>query len=448
MLLEVIEPMLHHHLLSTEKSLNHDDNKHQIIMRNLTNPPRSVVCWAALRMFQLAALSAVLRCSSFQPIARNQPCPVATWQPWSFARTTTPPLLVSFQQSLQQRARESGCNRLGVSTCDPQATVNNANQYPSPSMGWIGTMRNRLSNGIRVCKQSTRVSFRSIRRIIAAIVIAFALTLSTPAAWAVSGGRMGGGSFKGSSGGSMGGGGRTSTLSRPQSSHTMLPPRRTPQYYGTTVRPPSPIIINSYGNRWYAPTHETAIANTRVTAKDIVVMTGAGALLVYGMHNNYKNRYQGDGAMGPGGLLGLGYTVGSLTVALDVPNRSDPENILSKLSRLSTTVDTISRKGVQDMLSEVSLELLRQEKAITSAYAQFNAYPISGQAEREFQVLSVSSQSKVDRLTGTFLVLAPVRFRYPMCSAGQVCFGYLIYLYVPLLLSQLEQSTSLKTNPP
>jgi uncharacterized membrane protein len=180
----------------------------------------------------------------------------------------------------------------------------------------------------------------------------------------------------------------------------MLPPRRTPQYYGTTVRPPSPIIINSYGNRWYAPTHDTAIENTRVTAKDIVIMTGAGALLVYGMHNSYKNRYQGDGVMG---LLGIGYTVGSLTVALDVPNRSDPDNILSKLSRLSATVDTMSRKGVQDMLSEVSLELLRQEQAITSAYAQFNAYPISGQAEREFQVLSVSSQSKVDRLTGTSL---------------------------------------------
>ena len=128
-------------------------------------------------------------------------------------------------------------------------------------------------------------------------------------------------------------------------------------------------------------------------------MTGTGMLLAYGYRSN-RNRENNNGA---DGLLGSGYTVGSMTVSIDVPDRSSSDNILHKLNQLAMSADTMTKRGLQDLLSSVTLELLRQEQSITSAYTQSKSYPIMGQAEREFQVLSVASQSKVDRLTGTFL---------------------------------------------
>jgi uncharacterized membrane protein len=235
------------------------------------------------------------------------------------------------------------------------------------------------------------------------VTISFALLLifgTSYSAEAVSGGRMGGGSFKSSSSSSrsMGGGGRTSTLSRPStgtgSDHRHYTPYKTS---GTLSRP---IIINSFsGHRgWYAPTYDTSMIQTRMAIKDIAILTGTGMILAYGFrHNQRRNSGDDDGPLGPG------YTVGSLTVALDLPNRSDSNNILNKLSQLALSADTVTRKGLQDLLSSVTLELLRQEQAIKSAYTQSKQYPISGQAEREFQILSVASQRKVDRLTGKLL---------------------------------------------
>lgn len=261
------------------------------------------------------------------------------------------------------------------------------------------------------------INIQNARRTVASIVLAFVLVFGatwTPA-WAVSGGRVGGGSFKSSpsrsSSSRSGSYGGTSTLSRPSYGGRAPMILRSPVYnYGVQQRTP-PIIINHFGNRWYAPTHESALIHTRASAKDIIVLTGAGALLAYSMRNNY-NRRTNQGDSSNNGPLGFGYTVGSLTVAMDVPDRSDPTNILTKLSRVATATDTNSRKGVQDLLSDVALELLRQEKAVTSAAAQFKSYPISGQAEREFQIQSVQSQSKVDRLTGT------LRFQLSRISLG------------------------------
>lgn len=260
------------------------------------------------------------------------------------------------------------------------------------------------------------LGLNSFRRKLATVALAMVLLVfNASSAWAVTGGRMGGGSFKSSpSRSSSGGGGmgRTSTLSRPSPSGRVYfpPPSRIIRHhhYG----PSAPIIVNSFSDSrgFYAPT--PAIVNTRIMTKDILVLTGTGVLLVYAFRNNYR-RNNDYGDVGP---LGPGTTVGSVTVALDVPNRSDPENILSKLSRMSMTADTTSKQGLQDLLSAVALELLRQEKAITSAYARSNHYTITGQAEREFQMLSVQSQSKVDRLIGMYQIIVPA----PQFSGSQV----------------------------
>ena len=251
----------------------------------------------------------------------------------------------------------------------------------------------------KISAWKTNLGWRSIRLRIATVALALMLAFggSFSSAWAVTGGRMGGGSFKSSSshssGRNSGGSWRSSTQTNPG---LYLRPR---VQYG----PSPPIVIFhqfSHGREWYAPTHGSAIVNTRVKTTDILILTGTGVLLAYGFRNNYRR----NNGYGEGGPLGPGTTVASLTVALDVPNRGDPDNILAKLSRWSVTADTISRKGLQDLLSAVALELLRQERAITSAYAQCHHYSITGQAEREFQVLSVQSQSKVDRLTGTYII--------------------------------------------
>jgi uncharacterized membrane protein len=236
-----------------------------------------------------------------------------------------------------------------------------------------------------------------IRRTI--FMLSFALMISFHAFFpnvvnaAVSGGRMGGGSFKQSSSASSG---RVSTLSRPS-----LSTPRSGIYTSPSILPQrTPIIINSFsGSRgWYAPTHESALIMSRVSTKDIILVTGTGMLLAYGFRNN-RLRGNGDDT---DSLLGSGYTVGSMTVSIDVPDRSSTDNILHKLNLLAMSADTMTKRGLQDLLSSVTLELIRQEKSITSAYTQSKSYSIMGQAEREFQVLSVASQSKVDRLTGTF----------------------------------------------
>lgn len=227
-----------------------------------------------------------------------------------------------------------------------------------------------------------------IRRFIFIVTLVFMVSFHTfidVTNAAVSGGRVGGGSFKSSSSS-----GRVSTMSRPSMS--------SPRVYAPYPR--TPIIINSFsGSRgWYAPTHESALIMSRVSTKDIILVTGTGMLLAYGYRSN-RNRENNNGA---DGLLGSGYTVGSMTVSIDVPDRSSSDNILHKLNQLAMSADTMTKRGLQDLLSSVTLELLRQEQSITSAYTQSKSYPIMGQAEREFQVLSVASQSKVDRLTGTF----------------------------------------------
>ena len=93
-------------------------------------------------------------------------------------------------------------------------------------------------------------------------------------------------------------------------------------------------------------------ATTRFSPSDIALLTGVGVLLAYGFTNA---RREGDAETSP---LGPGATALSLTASLQVPNRDDPDSILNKLRRISDSVDTKNRKGVQDLVSEVALELL------------------------------------------------------------------------------------------
>ena len=124
---------------------------------------------------------------------------------------------------------------------------------------------------------------------------------------------------------------------------------------------------------------------------DVVLMTGSGALITYGVMNHYQNNG------GPRSALGPGVSVMSLTVCLNVPDRDNPSSILSALTRRAELSWTGTRKGVQTMISETALMLLRQETAIVSAGSEYKHFRSVAEAQREFNSLSIIKRSKFDR---------------------------------------------------
>lgn len=214
------------------------------------------------------------------------------------------------------------------------------------------------------------------------------------------------GSAVGAPSGGRVGGSRTFRPTTTRSSGMYRPPT-------TTMRRPPPQIHHKYRNRPMIPSYYGYGRNVRPDPRihvvrrrmdgswgpqDIAVLGVAGAAVTYGVVKQLKDQWNEwpstDSPLGPG------MTVGSLTVALEVPNRRDPSNILTRLNRLAVAADTVTQEGLADLLVDVALELLRQERSISSAHAQSNHYKIYGQAEREFQIRSVKGQSKFDRLAG------------------------------------------------
>lgn len=95
--------------------------------------------------------------------------------------------------------------------------------------------------------------------------------------------------------------------------------------------------------------------------------------------------------------LGSGTSVVQLSVALEVPNRDDPNSILGALDRLARTARTDSRVGIQNLTSQVALELLRRRSSITSATSSYRHFRDRNKAGREFQSQSVKERSKFER---------------------------------------------------
>ena len=390
-------------------------------------------------------------CASFQPTSSSfrgttihetttRPRLVASWQPqhenphqegplYAFAEEISSEQTASRKSNQHRRSHHNNNENADLVVADTTTSSSQEQKDESLASSTLTTRRNRVLPSVKQYFRRQLLAWRnifrssSLRRRLATVALALVLALGScfSPVWAVSGGRMGGGSFKSyssgspsrsrsapSSSGRMGGGGGgsfsrgTPTLPRrPPGGRVYYSPlpRVTHNFHYGLGRPAGPIVID----RGFAGVQQRnpaiVTSSTGVKVRDIVVLTGTGALLAYGFRNNYRrNDYDGSDSVGP---LGKGITVGSLTVALNVPNRKDPDNILNRLSRKSMTADTSSRKGVQDLLSSVALELLRHEQAVTSVSTESDNYPLVGQAERKFQLLSVQGRSKVDRLTGT-----------------------------------------------
>jgi uncharacterized membrane protein len=97
--------------------------------------------------------------------------------------------------------------------------------------------------------------------------------------------------------------------------------------------------------------------------------------------------------------LGPGTSVVQLSVAIEVPDRDDPNSILSVFDKLANTARTDSRVGIQNLTSQVALELLRRRSSIVSASSSYEHFGDRNRAGREFQSRSVQERSKFEKET-------------------------------------------------
>jgi uncharacterized membrane protein len=97
--------------------------------------------------------------------------------------------------------------------------------------------------------------------------------------------------------------------------------------------------------------------------------------------------------------LGPGTSVVQVSVALQVPNRDDPNSILSVLERLSRSAKTDSRVGIQNLSSQVAVELLRRKSSISAAATRYKHFQTREQAQRDFNQRSVQERSKFEQET-------------------------------------------------
>jgi uncharacterized membrane protein len=86
-----------------------------------------------------------------------------------------------------------------------------------------------------------------------------------------------------------------------------------------------------------------------------------------------------------------------VSVALDVPNRDDPSSILSVLDRLAASARTDSRVGIQNLTSQVALELLRRKSSIVSASAKSKHFKDRSKAIRDYNSQSIRERGKFEK---------------------------------------------------
>jgi uncharacterized membrane protein len=237
----------------------------------------------------------------------------------------------------------------------------------------------------------------------ATAAMAFGLMLlPLPSEAAMSGGRMGG-SFsaprsrsmsapRSSYGGGRGGGGYSrgysggSYYSRP---NVIVAPMMSPFGYG--------------GGGYYGGAG--AMSYSRGPDLFSLVLFGGALLAVTNVVSSAGNQIMEDGETGGASLfgsnavmssLGPGTSVVQLSVAMQVPDRDDPNSILAALNRLSKTARTDSRVGIANLTSQVALEILRRKSSIVSACGNAQHFGDRTKASREYQSKSIQERAKFE----------------------------------------------------
>ena len=193
-----------------------------------------------------------------------------------------------------------------------------------------------------------------IRRSMAALCLLMTLTFGGPA-FAVSGGRMGGSFPRTTSSG------RSSSYTRSSGYNT-----RNYQYYPTsydTIGRPSAMIHQ--GNSRFT-----------ISATDLIIVGGVACIIYNTISSKQKT------------------TLLSLTTCVAIPDSTAPDSLVNRLNILSNSVDTTTRNGVQDLISNVALELLRQEPSLISAVSSSMVYHSDDLAQRAFYEISTKERAK------------------------------------------------------
>jgi uncharacterized membrane protein len=97
--------------------------------------------------------------------------------------------------------------------------------------------------------------------------------------------------------------------------------------------------------------------------------------------------------------LGSGTSVVQLSVAMQVPDRDDPNSILGRLNHLSESARTDTRVGVANLTSQVALEILRQKSSIVAASGKTKDFGGRAEAQREYQSISIRERAKFETET-------------------------------------------------
>jgi len=211
---------------------------------------------------------------------------------------------------------------------------------------------------------------------------------SDPAAATQTGGRMGG-SF-GSSGGSSRSYSSPSRSSYGGSRNSFSNPR----FYGS-MRPSTTIIapVPVGGPVVYAPSYGyNPLSRVIDSFFNGVFFLAFMFIVVQGMRGSTDAGVSAS-------PLGKGVSVASLSIALNVPNRNDPGSILSYLTQLSNTARTDSRVGLQNLVNNVAIGLLRQRRSIIGASSNYEHFIDSDRATRKYNQLVVNQRSKFEKET-------------------------------------------------
>eukprot|EP00521_Asterionellopsis_glacialis_P002921 CAMPEP_0195262378 /NCGR_PEP_ID=MMETSP0706-20130129/9721_1 /TAXON_ID=33640 /ORGANISM="Asterionellopsis glacialis, Strain CCMP134" /LENGTH=452 /DNA_ID=CAMNT_0040316451 /DNA_START=195 /DNA_END=1553 /DNA_ORIENTATION=- len=262
----------------------------------------------------------------------------------------------------------------------------------------------KATNSISIMTQSLRKFFKVVTKHHAALIMTGILALSLvfnplPAMAVPSGGRMGG-SYSSKSRSAP----RTSSSYGSRSSYSRGYSRgySTGASYG---RGPS-IYVNPFSYRpllspFWGPSYYNAqpgvIVQRRGPGLGTFLVLGGLAFAVANAFSNFPSSADTWGEVSS--ALGPGVSVAQVSVAMDVPRRDDPNSILSVLDRLAYTAKTDSRVGLQNLTSQVALELLRRKSSIVSASTSYKHHNNRDQAQRQFNNMSIQERGKFERET-------------------------------------------------
>jgi len=232
---------------------------------------------------------------------------------------------------------------------------------------------------------------KSVKQLLVAGTILLASFFTPGAIARTSGGRIGG-TYSRPSRPSM------STHSRPH--RRPLPPKK--HYYYPDTRPRYRVSpptyhppVGSFTTTIVESPYRREIQPRKVRAGDLILWTGVGLAVSTGVRSHYEQHHHSRST--ENSPLGPGATAAVLTLALQIPDRASPSSLLQILEQNAMTAKTDSRQGLQQVVSEVSLELLRRDSAIVSVDTSIQHFGSVRDAQVAFQKASIMNRSKLDR---------------------------------------------------